>query len=145
LGKAKEGREEKCTRRRYSGSQKDRYSGQSRQKVRSSEENSFHAEGWCAEYEDSTCYGNAGNCRLVAFGLRPFWKRALAIMRSLRMSAAQLRPWKPPNLVMPDVQRARFGRCKWTRPQAQIVSNTGTSVHPYFEIEYRTQGGTVFS
>ena len=52
---------------------------------------------------------------------------------------------KTPNSIRPDIQRARFRRCKWTRPQAQIVSNTGTSVHPYFEIEYRTQGGTVFS
>ena len=52
---------------------------------------------------------------------------------------------KTSNSIRPEIQRARFRRCKWTRPHSQIVSNTGTSVHPYFEIEYRTQGGRVFS
>ena len=42
-------------------------------------------------------------------------------------------------------EQERFRCARWVRPQAQIDSSTGTSVHPYFEIEYRTQGGTMFS
>ena len=64
------------------------------------------------------------------------WRYELAMMRSLKISAAQLRPSGNHRIQSGLIFSERDSDAEGEHgPQAQIVSSTGTSVHPYFEIE----------